>query len=163
MIELRKRRIEDAMDQGGDTPALYQVLPEKKSAPLGSAMMGSAHVYDVSGVSVLQCLSSVHCHDGDVCLYQVAAAGASKKAGLSQDTVEVVLNPEELDMDSAAMQAKYEQTMREQQSLEKEDLSDMVAEHAAKQKVSCSPAQNLNIKSCLKLRNFSIATLVNGT
>ena len=35
------------------------------------------------------------------------------------------------------MQAKYDQTMREQQSqLEKEDLSDMVAEHAAKQKVS---------------------------
>ncbi len=24
-IELRKRRIEDAMDQGGDTPALFQV------------------------------------------------------------------------------------------------------------------------------------------
>ena len=34
------------------------------------------------------------------------------------------------------MQAKYDQTMREQQSqIEKEDLSDMVAEHAAKQKV----------------------------
>jgi hypothetical protein len=48
--------------------------------------------------------------------------------------VEVALNPEELDMDTAAMQAKYEETMREQQSqIEKEDLSDMVAEHAAKQ------------------------------
>ena len=50
-IELRKRRIEDAMDQGGDTPALYQVLPEKKAAPVGGAMMGSAHVYDLTGVS----------------------------------------------------------------------------------------------------------------
>lgn len=49
------------------------------------------------------------------------------------------MNPEELDLDSAAMQAKYDQTMREQQSqLEKEDLSDMVAEHAAKQKVGVS-------------------------
>ena len=48
----------------------------------------------------------------------------------------MALNPEELDMDTAAMQAKYDQTMREKQSqLEKEDLSDMVAEHAAKQKV----------------------------
>lgn len=46
------------------------------------------------------------------------------------------MNPEELDLDSAAMQAKYDQTMREKQNqLEKEDLSDMVAEHAAKQKV----------------------------
>ena len=50
--------------------------------------------------------------------------------------MEVSLNPEELDLDTAAMQAKYDQTVREQQSqLEKEDLSDMVAAHAAKQKV----------------------------
>ena len=50
--------------------------------------------------------------------------------------IEVALNPEELDLDTAAMQAKYEQTVKEQQSqLEKEDLSDMLAEHAAKQKV----------------------------
>ena len=46
MIELRKKRIEDAMDQGGDTPALYQVLKEKTAA-VGGAMMGSAHVYDI--------------------------------------------------------------------------------------------------------------------
>ena len=51
MIELRKRRIEDAMDQGGDTPALYTVLPEKKTA-VGGAMMGSAHIYDISAVSL---------------------------------------------------------------------------------------------------------------
>ena len=49
MIELRKKRIEDAMDQGGDTPALYTILPEKKTA-VGAAMMGSAHVYDLSAV-----------------------------------------------------------------------------------------------------------------
>ena len=59
-----------------------------------------------------------------------------KKAGerVTVEGIEVALNPEELDLDTAAMQAKYEQTVREQQSqLEKEDLSDMVAEHAAKQ------------------------------
>ena len=51
--------------------------------------------------------------------------------------IEVALNPDELDLDTAAMQAKYDQTVKEQQSqLEKEDLSDMVAEHAAKQKVN---------------------------
>ena len=49
MIELRKQRIEDAIDQGGDTPALYTILPEKKAA-VGGAMMGSSHVYDISAV-----------------------------------------------------------------------------------------------------------------
>ena len=53
MIELRKKRIEDAMDQGGETPALYTVLPEKKAA-VGGAMMGSAHIYDTSAVSNIQ-------------------------------------------------------------------------------------------------------------
>ena len=50
MIELRKKRIEDSMDQGGETPALYQVIPEKRTN-VGGAMMGSAHIYDVAGVS----------------------------------------------------------------------------------------------------------------
>lgn len=113
MIELRKRRIEDAMDQGGDTPALYTVLPEKKTA-VGGAMMGSAHIYDMAGV-------------------QPGKKGAEK--GATAEGVEVTLNPEELDLDTAAMQAKYDETVREQQSqLEKEDLSDMVAAHAAKQR-----------------------------
>jgi len=112
MIELRKRRIEDAMEQGGDTPAApYTILPEKKASVAG-AMMGSSHVYDI-------------------------AAAIGRKAGervVGAEGIEVALNPEELDLDTAAMQAKYEQTVREQQSqLEKEDLSDMVAEHAAKQ------------------------------
>ena len=57
MIELRKRRIEDSMDQGGETPALYQVLPEKRTA-VGGAMMGSAHIYDVAGVGPCLSLSS---------------------------------------------------------------------------------------------------------
>ncbi|PVD26216.1 hypothetical protein C0Q70_13886 [Pomacea canaliculata] len=113
MIELRKRRIEDAMDQGGDTPALYTVLPEKKTT-VGAAMMGSAHIYDMSAV-------------------QTVKKGGEK--GGTAEGVEVTLNPEELDLDTAAMQAKYDETVREQQSqLEKEDLSDMVAAHAAKQR-----------------------------
>ncbi|XP_071832947.1 uncharacterized protein [Apostichopus japonicus] len=112
MIELRKKNIEDTMDQGGETPALYTVLPEKKTA-VGGAMMGSAHVYDIG------------------------AATAGKKTGPGGITegVAVALDPSELDMDTAAMAAKYEEQVREQQSqLEKEDFSDMVAEHAAKQK-----------------------------
>ena len=57
---------------------------------------------------------------------------SGKRAGDSAEGVEVALNPDELDLDTAAIQAKYDQQMRESQ-LEKEDLSDMVADHQAKQ------------------------------
>ncbi len=64
----------------------------------------------------------------------MAVPGKKTSEKVSAEGVEVALNPDELDLDTAAMQAKYEQTVKEQQSqLEKEDLSDMVAEHAAKQ------------------------------
>lgn len=58
-----------------------------------------------------------------------------KKAPVPEGGVELALAPEELELDAEAMKVRYEQQMREQQSLEKEDLSDMVAEHAARQKV----------------------------
>lgn len=58
---------------------------------------------------------------------------APRRAG---DAVEVTLNPEELDLDTSALQEKYDQTLRDQnKEVNKEDLSDMVAEHQAKQKV----------------------------
>jgi len=41
-------------------------------------------------------------------------------------------------MDTVAMAAKYEARVREQEMVQKEDFSDMVAEHAAKQKVRIS-------------------------
>lgn len=59
--------------------------------------------------------------------------GVSGLGGDSQ-AVEVALAPEELELDPMAMTQKYEEHVREQQ-VEKEDFSDMVAEHAAKQKV----------------------------
>ena len=45
-MPIRKKKIEEAMEQGGETPALYTVLPEKTAA-VGGAMMGSSHVYDI--------------------------------------------------------------------------------------------------------------------
>ena len=56
--------------------------------------------------------------------------------GGRENAVELALNPEEIDMmDSETMAIRAEAALREQQSqLAKEDLSDMVAEHAAKQK-----------------------------
>ncbi|KAK3587750.1 hypothetical protein CHS0354_042705 [Potamilus streckersoni] len=133
MIELRKKRIEDIMDQGGETPALYTILPEKKTT-VGGAMMGSAHIYDISAVT--------------------GVPQAKKPGEKVTEGIEVALNPEELDLDTAAMQAKYDQTLREQQSqLEKEDLSDMVAEHAAKQKKRKKQLQDSG-KGAKKYREF---------
>lgn len=95
--------------------------------------------------------------DVNVLFVQVTAGQPLRRPGekSSAEGVEVALNPDELDMDSAAMQAKYEQTMKEQQSqLEKEDLSDMVAEHAAKQKVNTTWLSN-SIYSHTELVYFS--------
>jgi len=110
MIELRKRRIEADME-GGETPSLpYTVIPERQNARIGASMMGSTHTYDIKGT-------------------------AKGKPG-SEAAVEMALNPEEIDeMDSEAMALRAEAALREQQAnLAKEDLSDMVAEHAAKQR-----------------------------
>merc|ERR1719278_1714224 len=108
LIELRKRRIEADME-GGDTPNLYTVLPEKKAHGVGASMMGSTHTYEVP------------------------PPGGARR--IDPGGVEMALNPDEVDlMDTEAMQAKAEAALREQAaSLAKEDFSDMVAEHAAKQ------------------------------
>ncbi|XP_068443588.1 splicing factor 3B subunit 2 [Clinocottus analis] len=119
LIELRKKKIEEAMD-GNETPQLFTVLPERRTGPVGAAMMASTHIYDVSG------------------------AMAARKAGGGQESqgVEVALAPEELELDPMAMTQKYEEHVREQQAqVEKEDFSDMVAEHAAKQKQKKRKAQ----------------------
>ncbi|XP_065842219.1 splicing factor 3B subunit 2-like [Oscarella lobularis] len=118
MIELRKRKtIEEAMEQSGEAPALFTVLPEKKSSVGGGAMMGSSHVYDVG-----------------------------KKGA---DGIEVSLDPTELDMDQAAMTAKYERQMKEKDK-DKEDLSDMVAEHTARQNKKRKRAAEESSKSTSK-------------
>jgi splicing factor 3B subunit 2 len=93
----------------GDNPALFTVIPEKKGDKIGREMMGSAHTYDMS------------------------AATLRKGQG-----IDVALDPSDLEagsLDSASVAARYEQTVKEQSSLMAgEDLSDMVAEHAARQK-----------------------------
>ncbi|XP_061566330.1 splicing factor 3B subunit 2 isoform X2 [Cololabis saira] len=119
LIELRKKKIEEAMD-GNETPQLYTVLPARQTGPVGAAMMASTHIYDMSG----------------------SAAGRKTGGGQESQGVEVALAPEELELDPMAMTQKYEEHVREQQAqVEKEDFSDMVAEHAAKQKQKKRKAQ----------------------
>lgn len=96
---------------------MFQVLAEKRVERVGGAMMGSTHIYEVGA-----------------------------KRG---DTVELALDPSELDLvDTEAMAQRYEQRLREQQSqLQKEDLSDMLAEHVARQKVTRCPCPAFQITS----------------
>lgn len=110
-IELRKKKIEAEMEDN-ETPVLYQVIPEKKTDRLGTNMMASTHVYDIS-----------------------AAINTRTRTTDREGMVELALDPSELDLDNEAMAQRYEQQMREQQShLQKEDLSDMIHEHIARQK-----------------------------
>lgn len=46
--------------------------------------------------------------------------------------VAITLNPDELEMDSQALEARYRKEMREKQG-EQEDLSDLMSEHLNKQ------------------------------
>jgi splicing factor 3B subunit 2 len=117
-IELRKKKIEAEMEDN-ETPLLYHVIPEKRNDRIGGAMMASTHVYDMTTATGAQ------------------PPQAAKRTTVveREGMVELALNPDELDMDNEAMAQRYEQQMREQQShLQKEDLSDMLAEHVARQK-----------------------------
>jgi splicing factor 3B subunit 2 len=117
-IELRKKKIEAEMEDN-ETPLLYQVIPEKRNDRIGGAMMASTHVYDMTTAT------------GALPPQATRRTGNVEREGM----VELALNPDELDMDNEAMAQRYEQQMREQQShLQKEDLSDMLAEHVARQK-----------------------------
>ncbi|KFB36084.1 hypothetical protein ZHAS_00003118 [Anopheles sinensis] len=133
-IELRKKKIESEMEDN-ETPVLYHVLPEKRNERIGTAMMASTHVYDIgaagggggAGAAAAAAAASA------------AAAGAGGRRGGQpvdrEGMIELALDPSELDLDNEAMAQRYEQQLREQQShLQKEDLSDMLAEHVARQK-----------------------------
>ncbi|XP_026462141.1 splicing factor 3B subunit 2-like [Ctenocephalides felis] len=142
-IELRKKKIENDMD-GEETPVLYQVLPERRTDRIGSAMMGSTHVYDMTGAGGAQPPSVIASKRGGI-------QNVSEKEG----AIELALDPSELDMDNDAMAMRYEQQLKEQQShLQKEDLSDMLAEHVAKQKTKRKRQQTQDGKQAKKYKEF---------
>lgn len=121
-----------------ETPQLYTILPEKRTERVGQAMMGSTHVYDLPPATTTQ-KSNIFIFKKEICIvissYHLIINNKFFLSG--SGGVELSLDPSELEgLDSESMAARYEQTLREQQgNLAKEDFSDMVAEHAAKQKV----------------------------
>lgn len=129
-IELRKKKIESEME-GGDTPALYTVLQERRTEGLGASMMGSTHVYDMTGAAGGQAPPSVIAARRGGISSSVSDARSEKDGA-----VELTLDPSELDLDSEAMASRYEETMRSRQAhLRREDLSDMLQDHVQRQKV----------------------------
>lgn len=140
-IELRKKKIESEMEDN-ETPVLYQVLPEKKNERIGGSMMGSTHVYDLSAAAAKLAATAAH-------------RGIPASIGDREGMVELALDPSELDMDNDAMAQRYEQQMREQQShLQKEDLSDMLAEHVARQKSKRKKQTDTTNKQTKKYKEF---------
>lgn len=142
IIELRKRKIESEME-GSETPVLYQVLPEKRVDRVGGAMMASTHIYDMTGA-------------GPPPPGAIAPTRRGPGGPEGSGTVELALDPSELDLvDTEAMAVRYEQQIREQQSqLQKEDLSDMLADHVARQKNKRKQRQQHQDKQAKKYKEF---------
>ncbi|CAB3397555.1 unnamed protein product [Caenorhabditis bovis] len=110
-IELRKgKRTEESSLHGSDTPAAaYHIIPEKKNDRIGNQMMASTHTYDLS-----------------------------KKQAVREDGVDISLDPDAIDMDEGKLAERYEEQLRKRKTRDdddedREDLTDMVAEHSAKQ------------------------------
>lgn len=109
LIELRKRKIEADME-GGETPSLYTIIPERHNERIGAAMMGSAHTYDIPPPPPLPGMGG--------------RGGPGRPplppgpGGMDLGGVELNLNPDEVDlMDTDAMQAKAEAALRENQEV----------------------------------------------
>lgn len=64
----------------------------------------------------------------------LAATGTTSEAAPGGG-VEVTLDPSELELEPEAVAARYERHLREHRPKGREDLSDMLADHVARQKV----------------------------
>ncbi|KAJ9067442.1 hypothetical protein DSO57_1039069 [Entomophthora muscae] len=109
-IELRK----DARNDTNQPKRLYHVLPQKETSAKGQ-FMGSQYTYDTGAI---------------------LGQEADPKRRRKMDGVEVALDPNEVNSlaDKAYLASRYEGAIQERNAdIAKEDLGDMVAEHAAEQ------------------------------
>jgi splicing factor 3B subunit 2 len=91
--------------EGGETPSLYTILPERHNERIGAAMMGSAHTYDIPPPPPMGRGGPGR-----------PPLPPSAPGGMDLGGVELALNPEEVDlMDTDAMQARAEAALRENQ------------------------------------------------
>ncbi|XP_030031608.2 LOW QUALITY PROTEIN: splicing factor 3B subunit 2 [Manduca sexta] len=139
-IELRKKKLDTDLE-GGDTPALYQVLPERRVG-LTSGMMASTHVYDISAAN-----PGKRAVGGGAGI--APSEGSAAPAG-----VDVALDPSELELEPEAVAARYERHLRDARPRDHEDLSDMLADHVARQKNKRKRQQTTDSKQAKKYKEF---------
>ncbi|XP_041970128.1 splicing factor 3B subunit 2 [Aricia agestis] len=142
-IELRKKKL-DSDIEGGDTPALYQVVPERRVG-LTAGMMASTHVYDIGAANPGK-------RGAGAPTGAASAGGGASSAGAGG--VEVALDPSELELEPEAVAARYERHLRETRPRAREDLSDMLADHVARQKNKRKRQQNTDPKQAKKYKEF---------
>jgi hypothetical protein len=102
MIELRKRRTQiesDMESMGGETPALYKILPEK-STSVGASMMGSSKVYDISAAKKANLL------------HEAMISGTASNIDMS-------LNPDDMDLESSETRLDDESDLAKQKQKKK--------------------------------------------
>lgn len=121
MIELRKKTIESEVEDS-ETPALYKIVPEK-AISVGSSMMGSSKIYDLTAV---------------------------KKLGLDSKSneIDIALNPEELELDTEILQARYNQQLKQQGGADGADvMHDEGSDHTIRQQKKRKKQQDIQISS----------------
>ena len=95
-------------------PSLYTVLPEKSVGVGQSSLLSTNRVYDFQALQKSQ-------------LGQASGSRADTSGG-----VDSALNPDELELNNQALEARYRQELKDKE-LGKEDLSDMISDHLNKQ------------------------------
>lgn len=118
-IELRKQRISEIEVDSGKS--FYQPLAEQQSRIKG--FMGSEHIYDLSGVNKLPVLDAPE-------------SRKKKRNGVDVSLDPSIIEDENHTLTEQQLKEKYEEAQRMQRIDPKgwdEDLSEMVAEQAAKQ------------------------------
>ncbi|EGD78228.1 hypothetical protein PTSG_09295 [Salpingoeca rosetta] len=125
-LDLRKKSIEEAMEQT-EQPTLYKIIPQKDTA-VGQERMGSAHVYDITAAQ-----------PGTSPLDRAAGRSAGPGGGGVDISID---NPEELEhLDKTRLDAAYA-SAAQARAAQREDFSDMVAEHQAKTKAKRKKQQD---------------------
>ncbi|KAL4718719.1 hypothetical protein ACJJTC_015265 [Scirpophaga incertulas] len=83
-----------------------------------------------------------------------AGGGGGGGGAAGAGGVEVALDPSELELEPEAVAARYERHLREHRPRAKEDLSDMLADHVARQKNKRKRQQTTDSKQAKKYKEF---------
>jgi len=141
-FEIRKSRFHQEMMDGEATPTLYTVLPEKQ-VPIGpSSLLATNRIYDFQAAKLKSSAGET-----------TSSGQTNSKMSTNELGVDIALNPDELDLNSQTIEARYRQELKDKE-LQKEDLSDMVADHVTKQNKKRKNKQTDNTKTTKKHKEF---------